>query len=151
VLVFVVLVVVVFLAAVVVCVVVTGGVRLVVVVVVVTGATRVTAEVAVVTAGAAAASVVVVELGTTGGFLRWGFLWCAGRLWGVAAAAEVVVDEVEEVELVEAGAVELVDALWPPALPHPTIARPPITASSAAFIRPTPLFALSLGVKANNA
>jgi hypothetical protein len=151
--VFVVLVVVVFLAAVVVCVVVTGGVRVVDVVVVVTGATRVTADVVVVTAGAAAASVVVVELWTTGGFLRC-LRWWTGRLWGAAAAAEVVLDVLDEVELdevVAAGVAELLDPLEPPALPHPTIARPAITVNSAAFMRPAPLVAPSLGVKANNA
>ncbi len=153
-----VLVVVVF-ATVVVCVfVVTGATRVVVVlVVVVTGATRVTADVVVVvvTAGAAAASVlVVVELVATGGFLRWCFLWCTARLEGAAAAFDVVLDVVEEdelVDVVEPGTVELVEALWPPALPQPTMTRPAMPASSAAFIRPTPLFAPSLGVKANNA
>jgi hypothetical protein len=151
----VVLVVVVF-GAVVVCFVVTGGVRAVevdFVVVVVTGATGatdvlvVTAGVAVVTAVAVLA-VVVVELWVTGGFLWWAFLWCT-RLWVAAAADEVELDVVvEDVELV--GSVVVLEPPEPPALPHPTIARPAITVTSAAFIRPTPLVALSLGVKANN-
>jgi hypothetical protein len=149
---FVVFVVVVF-DVVVVWVVVTGGVRVVVVfvvVVLVTGATRVT-DVVVVTGAAgvtAAAAVVVEELCGAGAFLWRGFLWCTARLW--TAAADVELDVVEDDELVDVvGPLEVLEALGSPELPQPTIVKPAMTVSSAAFMHP-PAVVPRLVAKANN-
>jgi hypothetical protein len=147
----VVFVVVVFFVVVVVCVVVTGGVGPVVVdfvvAVVVTGATRVTGAV-VVTTGAGVVTAVVVELLGTECFLRWDFLRCTARLRGATATDDVALDVVDEVGLL--GTAEVVEVLPPPELPQPTITTPAITASSAAFIRRTPVAAPRLVPKANN-
>lgn len=118
------------------------------VVVVVTGATRATGAV-VVTTGAAVvvgAAAVVGALWWTTAFLWWAFLWCTARLCGAAATEEVALDVVDVLE-----EPAVLEPVVPAELPQPaTTTLAPMTASSADFIRPTPVIALACVIEANN-